>query len=150
MKVSHLVTAALVSVVVVLVGNLLVAPYGSDGYAALNGHRVRLEANIAELNALHTTLEARIELLARSSDAVRVEARNLGYYAANETVIRIENASRPRILQSPGRVILGVPAHTDRRALVRLIALLSGVVAFVALLLIEPPITHRSISRPSR
>ena len=149
MKVSHFVTAALVSVVVALAGNLLVASYSSDGYAALNARRVRLETNIAELNALHATLRARVELLTRSSDAVRVEARNLGYYAENETVIRIENASRPQILQSPGSVILGVPEHSDRRALVRLVALLSGVAAFVVLLLVEPP-DHRSINRPSR
>ncbi|MBU8913850.1 MAG: septum formation initiator family protein [Spirochaetales bacterium] len=146
---SHFVTAALVSVVVALAGNLLVAPYSSEGYAALNARRARLETNIAELNALHATLGARIELLTRSSDAVRVEARNLGYYAENETIIRPENASRPQILQSPGRVILGIPEHTDRRALVRLVALLSGVVAFVSLLLLDPP-DHRSISRASR
>ncbi len=150
MKVSHLVSAALVSVVVALAGNLLEAPYSSEGYAALSAHRVRLETNVAELNALQTTLQAHTALLARSSDAVRVQARNLGYYAENETVIRIENASRPPSLQSPGRVILGVPEYDDRRALVRLIALLSGAAAFVVLLLIEPSGTHRSINRPSR
>ncbi len=150
MKVSHLVSAALVSVVVVLAGNLLASRYSSEGYAVLSAHRVRLETNIAELTALQTTFRARIALLARSSDAVRVEARNLGYYAENETVIRIENAPRPRSLQSPGRVILGVPEHNDRRTIVRLIALLSGVAAFVALLLIKPSVNHRSSNRPSR
>ena len=150
MKMSHLVTAALVSVVVGFAGNLLVAPYSSEGYEALDAHRVRLETNIEELNALHATLGAHIELLARSSDAVRVEARNLGYYSENETIIRIENASRPPILQSPGRVILGKPPYTDRRAFVRLIALISGVVALVALLLMERHVIHQSMRRPSR
>ncbi len=91
---SHLVTAALVSVVVGFAGNLLVAPYSSEGYEALDAHRVRLETNIEELNALHATLGARIELLARSSDAVRVEARNLGYYSENETIISGKRSER--------------------------------------------------------
>lgn len=150
MKVSHFATAALLSVVVALAGNLLVARYSSEGYAALNSRRVRLEANVEELHALHSTLQGQIELLTRSSDTVRVEARNLGYYADNETVIRIDNVSLPPLVQSPGRVILGVPEHTDRRSLVRLISLLSGVVAFVALLLLDYPVTRGSINRPSR
>jgi hypothetical protein len=150
MKVSHLVFAVLVSVVVILAGNLLVAPYRTEGYAALDSHRIRLEANIDELNALQTTLHGRVELLTRSSDSVRVAARGLGYYAENETVIRIANSPPRPSLQSPGRVILGVPEKTNRRSLVRVIALLSGAAALVVLLLVGHPVSHKPISRPSR
>jgi septum formation initiator len=150
MKVSHLVSAVLVSVVVMLAGNLLVSHYSSEGYAALDSHRIRLEANIEELIGLQATLQGRVELLTRSSDAVRVAARDLGYYAENDTVIRIANASPPPSLQSPGRVILGVPGKSSRRTLVRLIAVLSGAATLVVLLLVSHPVPHKSISRPSR
>lgn len=149
MKVSHLVSAILVSVAAALVGNLFVAPYSTDGYAALEAHKERLEANLADLRSLHATLEGRIELLTRSSDAIRVEARGLGYYGPDETVIRINN-SHPTLVQSPGRIILGQPVAPDRRSLVRITSILIGAIAFVVLLLLDRSVNHRSMSRPSR
>ena len=143
-------TAVLATVVVALAGNLLVAPYSARGFETLSDHRNRLEANISELTVLQQTLQGQIELLTRSSDAVRMEARSLGYYGDDETVVRINNADRPPRTQSPGRIILGTPEHVDRRSVVRLIAAVTGVVVFLALLLSSPPPNQRSMSRPSR
>lgn len=135
MKVSHLATAALVSIVVILSGNLLFGVYSGDRYEELVAHRDRLAENVEELKHRHTALQARVELLRRSSDAVAVEARRLQYYAGDEIVIRIdEMPSRPS-QQSPGRVILGrTETHANRR-LLRFIAFVAGVGSFLVLVL---------------
>lgn len=146
MKVSHVALAILLGISVALTGNLIVAPYSARGYRELEAHRDRLEANIAELQGIHETLAGQVELLTRSTDAVRVEARNLGYYDPGETVIRIENAPSAGAPKSPGRIILELPPQKDRRAVVRVVALLVALSAFVVLAVNS---RHSSI-RPSR
>jgi cell division protein FtsB len=88
MKLSHCVTALLVSVVVLLAGNLLSAPYSADSYEALVRQKERIETNLVALQMKNDELQGRIERLRRDPDAVRVEARALGYYGAGESVVR--------------------------------------------------------------
>ncbi len=135
MKISHLVTAILVSLVVILSGNLIFGIYNTDGYEVLAAHRDRLAANVQELEERHRQLEARVELLRRSSDAVEMEARDLQYYAPDEIVIRLEDANPRKSQQSPGRIILGGPVASWNRALLRIAALVVGGIVLLFLVI---------------
>ena len=135
MKISHLMTALLVSIVVVLGGNLLFGSHSGENYDALAAHRERLARNVAELEARHTKLQAQVELLRRSGDAVQVEARRLHYYAPDEVVVRVEGTPPRANQQSPGRIILGAPANPDNRSALRLAGIIAGVAVFVALVI---------------
>lgn len=150
MKLSHFVTAGLVTVVVALAGNLFVAPYNSEAYETLHHHKVRLENNLEDLKRRQAELRSTIELLTRSSDAVRVEARSLGLYDEGETVVRIEEMhGRTRSL-SPGSLIARPVPESGRRGLVRVVAGLAGLMTLLGLVLGGGTHRQREIRRASR
>jgi cell division protein FtsB len=115
MKVSHATAAVLVSIVVFLAGNLLSAPYNSQAYHDLLAQKTRVIGNLEELRQNQAELQARIELLQRSADAIRVESRALGYYEAEETVVRNEFPQAATSFQSPGRIVRVTKPEGGRR-----------------------------------
>jgi cell division protein FtsB len=137
MKATHLVTALLASVVVMLSVNLAFGARNGHAYETLDAHRTRLEANVGELKERQRTLQARIELLRRSSDAVAVEARSLQYYDSDEIVIRIEGNTDRAIAQSPGRVILYGADSSDQRSIVRFSGIGAGVLVLLVLMMVD-------------
>jgi cell division protein FtsB len=151
MRVSHFVAAGMVAILIMLGGNLLLAPYGSDGYEELVAHKLRLEQNLEDLQRRQAELRGSIELLTRSTDEVELRARALGYYEEETTVVRLEGIGPVQQSQSPGVMILGMPAHTDRRGAVRIAAVgLALVVLTVSLISSGRRVDHSTMSRASR
>lgn len=122
---TTLLPAILLASLVYLAGSLIVAPYGDRSYALLQAHKNRLSQNVLELRRLNQELRARAELLQRSADAVRLEARALGYYGESEEVLRFRGSEPARRAQTPGTIIRAPEDPPQRFLYVRLAALFS-------------------------
>jgi len=152
MKLSFVAVAGLVASVVYLSGSLLVSQYSDDAHRTLEAHADRLAQNVAELRILNRSLVAEAELYRRSSDAVAVQARPLQYYEAGQEVIRIDDATDRVQSRSPGTIVRRPPQRPDRRAYVRIAALVSFLLSLFVQFLIEPANVRRAheIRRASR
>jgi cell division protein FtsB len=138
-RLEHLFTSLLASVAAALVTALLVSHYAPAGYDKLEAYASRLEANIAELETKRAELVAQAELYQSNRDAVIVEARELGYVAENQRVIRLDAPTRDR-LQSPGTLLQGRPLPESRRGVTRVVT----AVVFVLSLLMQFAGAHDS------
>ncbi len=152
MKLSFVAVAGLVASVVYLSGSLLVSQYSDEAYRALEAHAERLEENVRTLRTLNRSLTAEAELYRRSSDAVAVQARPLQYYREGQEVIRIDDARLRRQSRSPGTILRRPPVQPDRRAYVRVAALIAFLLALFVQFVIEPTNqrTAHEIRRASR
>lgn len=139
MKVSWIVLALLVSAAVFLASNLVFSTYNSAGYAALLDHHERLAANIEDLHARRNELGAQADLLARSGEAVRLEARRLQLYQDGEQVVRIDGYDADDAALSPGRVLRGRPLAGDSSLTARVAAVVAGIVTLVVLMMVDHP-----------
>jgi len=79
-----------------LISTVLIYVYGDTGlcaYADLDAYHARLEDNVARLSALNGTLSAEARLTEDDPETIRVLAREIGLYAPEERIIRIQGYS---------------------------------------------------------
>jgi len=138
MKLSFLGLAGLVAAIVYLSGTLLLSPYSRDAFRELEAHRERLERNVEQLRELNRRLVAEAELYRRSSDAVTVQARPLQYYEPGQEVIRLENGADRSTTRSPGAILRRPGRAPDRRAYIRVAALIAFLLTLLAQIMTEP------------
>jgi cell division protein FtsB len=151
MKVSHFTVSLLVALCVYLSGTLLFGRYSGPTFSELQSHISRLETNLDELLVTRNELEAQIELLRRSREAIRVAARDLQYYRPGESVVRVDGYSGPTAIMSPGSILQYEMSHPDNRPIIRTIALAVFLLSlFIQILLSRPARGHSVIARASR
>jgi cell division protein FtsB len=86
--------------------------FGSGGileYRASSGYRGQLERNIEELKRINLQLLQELDGLRSDPELLRLQARQLGYFRANEHVIRIEGTPPPKNFYTIGKIILRKP-----------------------------------------
>ena len=116
-----------------LVFSLLSLFFGETGVVALkrledrNGH---LEANMADLEKRGSDLSARLASLRSDPEAIVIEARSLGLYRADDSVVVFEDLGSRRGIPDAGRVLRMVPAPTVNENVLRILALSAGAAAF--------------------
>ena len=115
--------------------NLFFGPNGLVAYQDLRGYHDRLEENVSEMQTLQARLERRSQALQESEAAVRLEARELGYFSESEQPVLIEGYE-PDSRAIPAGTLLQPPSEgPDRTPLFRGVALSTGLAVFFLLLL---------------
>jgi len=138
MKFSFLGVAGLVAAIVYLSGALLLSQYSREGFRELQAYSERLEGNVEQLRELNRGLVAQAELYRRSSDAVTVQARPLQYYEPGQEVIRLGDGTDRSTTRSPGTILRRPARPPDRRAYIRVAALIAFLLALFVQLAVEP------------
>lgn len=123
-----------VSVAVYFLLNVFFGAQGMLSYQELLDYRDRLSHNIEQMEDTRSRLTARAEELRTSAEAVRLEARELGYYEPGEQPVRVDGFSQQAEPIQAGK-LLAPPSPADRQPLFRVAALSSGLIAFFLLLL---------------
>jgi len=152
MKSSQLATALLISICVYLAGTLLFGSYSDPALRDLEAYVARVQANVEDLASRQNRLVAQAELLRRSTDAVRVEARRLQYYREGEQVIRVENHTDREMVQSPGVVMRFTSVYPDHSRLIRIAAVAAFLLSLFLQIALDrhPSSTYSSMRRASR
>ncbi len=86
-----------------------------------------------ELSDTHDQLNARIEELSTDPEAVRLQARALGYVREDERIIRIEGYERRGNSFAVGRIVRRREVRDDLTPVFRGIALSAAVAAYLLL-----------------
>ncbi|HOV62566.1 MAG TPA: septum formation initiator family protein [Spirochaetia bacterium] len=85
--------------------NLIWGPGGYIDYRTLREYHTALSENITELNAIHGELNQELEELKSDADRIALEARALGYFRANEGIIRVPGYTAAEKSYSMGSLI---------------------------------------------
>jgi hypothetical protein len=80
-------------------------PSGLLAYKALEGQKAAIEKNLDKLSLNGIKLEGRMKELTQDPEAIRLEGRALGYYNADEAIIRIEGYQKPKSYSDAGTII---------------------------------------------
>lgn len=127
--------STVVSIVLYLVLNGIFGDHGLLAYSDLLDYRDRLETNISSMEQTREELSATADELRSSAEAVRLEARELGYYRSGERPVRIEGFSPWEPGIEAGTLLRAPEPPPDRQPLFRVAAITAGLVTFFLLLL---------------
>jgi cell division protein FtsB len=120
--------------------------FGKGGLVSFKGdleYKARLEANIEDLKQINQNLSLELKSVSASPDTIRVFARDYGYYAKNEEVIKIQGAPDIKNSYRLGSLLKRNPDTTGPGALYHIIGLIGAVVAFAfSLTLMRKPGRH--------
>lgn len=132
MKRSSLLSITLFGFAIYLSLELVFGSYGFLAYHALEDYVERAEERYSTLTETHEELQRQIHLLTTDTATIRLEARDIGFIAPNESVVRIDgHTPRPRHIYMPGATPPPIPETRDNRALFRAIALAITLVALL-------------------
>lgn len=126
----HLLIATLSSVCVYLVLAYVFGVSGVQNERELLSYRERLEVNIENLSTRNAELEGRIHDLQRDRELLRVYARSLGFFAADERRLVVESWVDVTEPMSPGSLVYRTITFNDNRATLRLTAAIIGIGVF--------------------
>lgn len=129
----RLLVAAFVGIAAYLAASFVYGPGGLVAHRRMEDYRRDLEANIVELSEIHERLNARIEALSTDPEAVRLQARGLGYIGENERIIRIEGNERRGNSYAVGRVVRRRDMRDDPTPVFRGLALSAAVATYLLL-----------------
>lgn len=118
---------------------LLHIAFGPGGWtetSALREQQARLATRLEALQAENLRLTARYEGLRTSAEAVRLEARALGYFARGEVPVRTLEGASFR-LPNPGPDLSGVPPLASERAEISLFFRLAWPLLFIVVHLLQ-------------
>jgi cell division protein FtsB len=110
---------------------LIWGPKGYLQYQHLLAYKVKLEANVNQLEDYHSDLALHAKSLASDRKAVMLAARELGYYQADEGRIVLENGYKPT---SSGSFAVGAfikPYESEKSPIfvLKLVAIFMGAIA---------------------
>ena len=97
MKGTKLLLSFWLSTVAFCILQILFGPTGLTETARLKEYRARLESRLSALEIDNARLTGRYESLRTSSEAVRLEARSLGYFRVGDTPVRTPEGSGFRL-----------------------------------------------------
>jgi hypothetical protein len=131
--------------------SLLTLFLGETGVVALNrleesnGH---LEVNMTDLEERGAELSSRLESLMRNPEAIVVEARSLGLYRQDDSVVVFRNLESRRRITDAGRVLRMASAPSVDENVFLILAAAAGIATlFVALALRRSDHVRASRSR---
>jgi cell division protein FtsB len=99
---------------------------GSGGladYRALEVYRDQLQANLKELQEIHEDLLEEQRALASDPEQVALQARELGYFRAEERVLRLDGYSPLRRYFTVGKLIRPAPEARRQDWIPKMLAL---------------------------
>jgi cell division protein FtsB len=91
-----------------IVSSLLTFFFGSGGiieYLRLQRYRASLQANLDDLQGVHSRLLQELDALGTDPQRITLQARELGYFRPGERVVRIEGAVPPESYYTVGRLL---------------------------------------------
>jgi cell division protein FtsB len=134
MKASSLITATLMGLGIYLLLELIFGQYGLISHRALNSFH---QDSLMEQDMLQKQtdfLQRQVRLLTTDAETIRLEAREIGFVARDEVVLRLEGRDpRPRHRYQPGALPSRVPRVRDNRPLFRSV----GFTVFLLTLLVQ-------------
>ena len=113
MKGSKLVLSFWLATAAFCLLQILFGPGGLSETAHLKDQQVRLEARLVALKDENRRLTARYEALRTSQDAVRLEARSLGWFQPGETPVRTLGGAEFRLPSDEPDLSTVPPLGTD-------------------------------------
>ncbi len=116
----------------------ILGPVGMQSHQQLSAYRDRLSENVAALDSRGSELEAEATAYRNDAERIAVEARSIGYFDAQEGVVRVEGFTPERRSVTAGRLIERRPLPSDRLPLIRWISLGFGAALYVVLRLVFP------------
>ncbi|MBN2353463.1 MAG: septum formation initiator family protein [Spirochaetales bacterium] len=109
-------------------------------------YKARLEANIRGLQEINRNLSLELKAVRASPDTIKVFARDYGYYAKNEEVIKIQGAPARKNYSQLGSLLKRNPEHDQTGALFHVIGLAGAAVAFAFSMALMRPRPHDHLS----
>ena len=114
MKGTKLLLSFWLSTVAFCVLQILFGPTGFTETSRLKDYRTRLETRLSALEADNVRLVGRYEALRTSTDAVRLEARSLGYFRVGETPVKTPGGTGFRLPPDrPDLILVRRPPSND-------------------------------------
>ena len=118
--------------------------YGPSGYVTykeISRDALRIEKNIEDLKVIHGSLASEFELLRRSSEAVTLRARDLGYLREGESVLEIPGLRKKPRSYAVGRIVTLESVLPERGPL----SLTAGILAMAAAFLLFATLSPSTI-----
>ena len=132
MKLSSLLNVNLFGFAVYLSLELVFGSYGFLAQRALEDYLEQAERQYTTLAETREELQRQIYLLTTDAETIRLEARDIGFIAPEEAVVRVDgHKPRPPHSYIPGATPPPIPETKDNRALFRTIALAFALVALL-------------------
>ncbi|MFP4067121.1 MAG: septum formation initiator family protein [Spirochaetaceae bacterium] len=132
-----LLVSTAVAILTHLMLSLVWGEYGLIAYRELDTYRDRLDENLERLEERTLELEREAQTLQTDAERIRVEARRLGYYAENETPVRLEEYRPASTRSSPGSVIRRRSPPADNAPILRAIAASAGLFTLFLMLVVD-------------
>lgn len=137
---SSLPVALLVGVATYLVLELLAGSYGLLAFRDLERHAEAAAQAAEAIERRSVELTTMVRSLTSDPETILVEARDVGFAAADEVVVRVAGrTARTSHRYVPGQLPTPRPEPTDRRPLFRALALALGLVYLLVDLLAAQP-----------
>ncbi len=105
-------------------------------------YKARLEANIRDLENINRNLSLELKAVSASPDTIKVFARDYGYYAKNEDVIKIQGAPERKNYNQLGSLLKRNPERDETGVLFHVLGLAGAVVAFAFATALTRPRPH--------
>ncbi len=118
--------AGMISVFVLL---FFLGDAGMGKYSDLNRYKQALEENILELKTINVSLNQEFKSLGTDPEKIKLLARELGYFAAEDRVIRVEGFSTRRSFYKVGKIIF--PYRESRFHLPRILGIIITVLFYI-------------------
>lgn len=127
------------TVLTYLLLSLVWGEYGLIAHGRLQAYERRLEENIGRLEERQNELAAETRSLRTDADRIRVEARRLGYFEADEGLVRLEGYDPQPGPASPGALVKRRQAEQPvaHAAAIRAAAASAGLFALFLMLLLD-------------
>jgi cell division protein FtsB len=120
----------LAAFIIYLALNFVYGPAGLDNLERRARYADRLTENLEKLSERSAILEREVTILRSQPEAIRVLARDQGFFDDADGLVYVEGYRSVRTPMSPGGVVFSPPARADRRSTLRLVASLAGLVIF--------------------
>ena len=134
MKASSLITASFMGLGIYLLLELVFGQYGFISYRALDSFHRNAISELDSLKRQTDALQLQVRLLTTDAETIRLEAREIGFVARDEVVLRLEGRDpRPRHRYQPGALPSRVSRVRDNRPLFRSV----GFTVFLVTVLVQ-------------
>jgi hypothetical protein len=111
--------------------NLFFSSGGIFAYEELEAYRDSIKMNISELSNINVSLVNDSEQLIRDSNELKVKARELGWFAENEGVIKISGFNYGSNGYSMGRLLSREVSRRHPQTVYRLATMLIAVLFYI-------------------
>ncbi len=145
MRLLRIVLSLYVGMISVLVLLFFFGTAGIGKYDDLYRYKQSLEENILELKKINASLNQEFKSLGTDPEKIKLLARELGYFAAEDRVIRVEGFSTRRSFYKVGKIIF--PYREASFTLPRILGIIITVFFYILFSFIGRAARHDNKSR---